>query len=476
MSTNPALTLRKVVKGEPDIYRDGEKWSAVTFNDGLVAETQDQTVFSRLRAAKASDSPVELTTERRASGQIVILECVIHAPRPESPVSPAAPTSPPAPVSAPVSPGTLARIEPRPTGYISTAAQLVNEMARLGRDYNIITPVMSIAELPPYVKINFASVKIDTTIVNQTTGKGTDTYYSKKIHRANERSLSKNGLLKFAQAIGITWDQIAPIPPFHIQYVWGWFYNGHYTATDGKDAPAFGSKRLDLSEGSSDAKGMSPDQLKQQRHFGNEICESLAMERAIRMALNLPLLLTEEYLSREFLVPRAQIVPDYEDPDFKKLIFERAFGARQMLYAPAQAAPMLSAPMTEDSWSATAASTSAAALPSPAPAASAPGDQSQWPEGARFVADVKKKREGHGDKGPWVLWEVQATTGEVWTTFKDKLSNDAMKAKGLGRPIMVEFEENDPEKYPGQLTLTAVRICDPAEPPLPFTEAPKGGF
>lgn len=480
MSTQSTTTERRVIKGES--LKDPQSGQltgryAITFDDHVTAETDDAAIAKAARAALDQGRPVEVEIEKSPSGVMQILELRLLDPKPRR--------EEPAPQAAP--PAALARRPDLPQGLIESPTKLAEQMEAMAKHYNVLSPAIAVANMAPGYGANLAIVQIDATVEfndKKTSGAGADTYWSKSIHQdPSKRSLNKQGLLKIANAAGIQWDRAncRRLDDGSQRNYWHWQYAGAIRTHDGQLQPVQGSRELDLRDGAAEATAMTPDQLKRARAFGNEICETKAMERAIR-SLGVRQAYHVDELKKPFVVVRFSFTPDMSDPEIKKLVTERAISGMGQLYEspapPVTSAPALPPPaVTEDPFAtASPASTGSAPVSGAAAAAAASSSGPKWPADAKFIVEVKVKREGETNGRGWKLYEVAAKGGETWTTFSSSHLKDIEFAREKGWPVRIEAEERDPEKYPGQLTITAVAIIDPRQQDLPLDGQPKGGF
>jgi hypothetical protein len=450
-----AAPVRYVLAGklEENVY-------LITLDGGEVVQTIDEAIATAANAAMRKKQALVVDLERPAGAKYSVIAELRLATNEE--IAAAAPATTEKPTGL-AKPGSSAVAAPAiPTGLISDPLKLTEQLQALGRHYNVISPMIAVSQFAPGYGVNLVVVSIDSKIVDETTGRGTDTYHSKKIHKPNERALSKNGLLKISQALGIQWAPPKRLDDGSEANRWQWQYYGVVRNYDGQLQPVTGSRELDLRTGSAEAAGMSDGQLKVARTFGNEICETKAMERAIRNYVRQ--VYTVEELAKPFLIPRFSFTPDMSDPEIKKLVTERALNGMSSLYPP----PAVEMP------SSAAAPAAAAALPAPKsnpfaePPKSAspaiPGAAADFvlPDDAKFIADIKQLRTGERkDKTKWALRQVTATTGEAWTTFEDKHVAVAEEAKAKGWPVRIVDKENT--EYPDQLNIGAITLIDPRQ-------------
>jgi len=232
---------------------------------------------------------------------------------------------------------TLAPAPKLPHGLIMQPEELSNQLQAMSQHYNVLTPAIAISQLAPGFGANLAVVQIDSTITldeKRTSGTGPDTYWSKFIHKdGNVRSLNKSGLQKIAQALGIQWDprECRRVDNGRERNYWHWKYVGYVRTHDGNLQTVSGSRELDLRDGAAEATEMtSSSQLQKQRAMGNQMCETKAMQRAIRTFVRQSY--TVDELKKPFLIVRFSFTPDMSDPEIKKLVTQQAMAGIGALY------------------------------------------------------------------------------------------------------------------------------------------------
>jgi hypothetical protein len=364
-----------------------------------------------------------------------------------------------------------------PTGLIEDPLKLTEQLDALSRHYNVISPMIAVSEFAPGYGVNLVVVKIDSTITDEATGRGVDTYFSKKVHKANERALNKSGLMKISQALGIQWTAPKRLDDGSQANYWHWQYFGFIRTYDGQMQPVTGSRELDLRTGSAEASGMSEGQLKVARTFGNEICETKAMQRAIRNLVGQSY--TVEQLAKPFLIPRFSFKPDTSDPAIKLEMTRMAMGGASQLYAPAEApampaattaAPALAAPVKSnpfDDAPAVAGSTANVG-------GSTVTTNTNTPIGGRKVKDVAV-RTGTNARGPWTLAIVTFDDDTKASTFKAEHRAIAEAAMSKGSWVKATIESSD--SHPDRNDLKAIEHLDGTQPDLPITgDAKDAGY
>lgn len=433
----------------------------LTFDDGLVAITKDEAIATSAASAKRQGVALQLELETRTDGQPPLIIELKPAPKQEVVRHESA-------AAKPVTQA-LAKTPAIPVGLIVDPQELTAQLDALRQHFNVISPMIGVSQFAPGYGVNLVVVRIDPTITDEKNGRGVDTYKG-KIHGANERALNKSGLLKISQALGIQWAAPKRLDDGSQANYWHWQHYGWIRTYDGQMLPVTGSRELDLRNGSAEAAAMSAGQLPVARTFGNEICETKAMERAIRNFVAQSY--TVEQLQKPFLIPRFSFTPDMADPEIKKLVTQQAMSGMGALYPPSAPAmptdahPALPAPAT------TTAATPAAARLNPfaePAAATAKAGEPQRPIGGLKVAEVKSHTGvGRNDK-PYTKTTVVFDTGESGVTFSGSITETANKAKKAGQWVKATLEDN--EQYPDQQNLKALEILDGTQPDLPIAEA-----
>jgi hypothetical protein len=115
-----------------------------------------------------------------------------------------------------------------------------------------------------------------------------------------------------------------------------WQYVGKYREIGGIWISEVGSKRIDLRDGSAQIKGMTPEQLSQERGTMFEKAESKAMNRMIRKALGIKPSYSEEEASWPFVVIRPMLVVNLSDPMQRAMYLADAMGSSAALFGNAE--------------------------------------------------------------------------------------------------------------------------------------------
>lgn len=231
----------------------------------------------------------------------------------------------------------LARIEESARQSITDTTALTVRIREWQEMAHVLTPVVQVSALAPQHAVNIAVVLIDSRIDDQ--GIGAETYGLKKDGRglpwlkADERAIGKTGLLKISAAAGISWDAALSgrTDDRKERYYWEYKAVGSYVGFDGRPQTILGTFELDLRDGSPALKGFTPAQIDATRKSGLRICESKAINAAVR-ELGIKQKYTVKELEKPFVILRTAFIPDMKDPMQRQLVAERALGGASALY------------------------------------------------------------------------------------------------------------------------------------------------
>ena len=172
---------------------------------------------------------------------------------------------------------------------------------------------------------------------------GPDVYFSRTYHKPGEVSLTKTALYALARAASLQVTDSLRVDdgkrPFVRKFV---AHVRLYT----QDGPVTfpGSRELNLEDGSDQIKHLKPAQVSVQRARINELCETFAIERAIRGALSLQGSYTQKALAKPFFIAKCELYLDPNDPDQKALALKLYEQAQQALFGPAPVPVQLAPP------------------------------------------------------------------------------------------------------------------------------------
>lgn len=231
----------------------------------------------------------------------------------------------------------LVKLEQSANVAITSAATLTERIREWQTVAHVLTPAIHVSALAPQHAVNVAVVKISAETDDR--GIGDDTYGLPKQGKGlpwlgqGERAIGKVGLLKIAAAAGISWDpdRSGRTDDRKERYYWEYQAVGTYIGFDGRPQTLIGTFELDLRDGSPALKGFSPAQIDATRRSGLRICESKAMNAAIR-TLGLKQKYTVQELQKPFVILRTSFIPDMNDPMQRQMVAERALGSSRVLY------------------------------------------------------------------------------------------------------------------------------------------------
>ncbi|MBW2264514.1 MAG: hypothetical protein JRG91_21315 [Deltaproteobacteria bacterium] len=192
---------------------------------------------------------------------------------------------------------------------------LEGAMHALASQANLIAPIVALDHIPVFHEVSLRVVSIDPA--------------SETFEVQGGRALSKTALAKLSQAARISWDSQksgriddgSDSLYCHFRAVGYWpdFSGTHVLEISGE-------KQLDLRTGSpmvARLGGEDKKQVLEMRAFILEHAESKARNRAIRQALALKSKYTEDELGRPFVVPTLIETGRCDDPELKRLYFEK---------------------------------------------------------------------------------------------------------------------------------------------------------
>jgi hypothetical protein len=480
-SSTPTMdTPRTLLAGEIDRVRNVY---VLTLDGNEIVETTDESIASAAANARRAGRSFTVELEANPAGGRQLLVELKLVPANGAAASPQ-PANTAIAKSAPPPAQPIVRRSDIPTHLISQPRELAEQLEQMQRDYNVLSPAIAVSQMAPGYGANLAVVKIDPTVTfnkekDPSSGTGPDTYYSKFMFQGDEqkRALNKQGLLKISQAAGIQWD------PHHCRrlddgrerFYWRWQYYGGIRTHDGQWQPLTATRELDLRDGAGEAGQMTANQLVQARARGNEICETKAMERAIR-GLGIRQVYTVDELKKPFLIVRFSFTPDMSDPEIKKFVTQQAMSGIGALYSTSAAAPALPPPPADevdDDIDATMQSLSAdektarrhtetsapPAKAKPDPFAETPN----WPT----VAKVEKASGKQGKTGrDWTRYDVTFSTGEIASTFSQTMQQ--LIDEAVTQKAAVKYSTSPNEGYNDKIETFA--IVDTRQGSLPMEE------
>jgi len=460
----PRFVIRGTLNETSGIY-------TLFLDNGTEVDTDSSEIATAASGYAKAKKPLTIETELR-NGRHVITELAVAPTPAPKPTEAAEPVKPDAVATRSAAAGARPEL---PSGAISDPRALTTEMSALARHYHVMSPSIAISQMAPGYGANLAVVQIDPTVVMDKAGNGAgpDCYYSASLLKdSTKRALNKQGLLKISQAAGVQWvpTQCKRLDDGSQRNLWQWQYVGVIRTHDGALQTIQGSRELDLRDGSSEAAGMKGDQLTKARAVGNQLCETKAMQRAIR-TLGIRQVYTVEELKKPFLIVRFSFTPDMADPEIKKAVTLQAMGGIGALYAPPEAPVLPALPETTGSIDDAAGRSTETSAATPAkkvnpfaeqaPAADAAGSM---PDGSTTIMEVKRDKGTNAKtQRPWVRYDVTFATGEIASTFSQSLQqlvDDAQQQKARVRITTTEREGyND--------SLDSLEIVDKRQQSLP---------
>jgi hypothetical protein len=231
----------------------------------------------------------------------------------------------------------LARITASASQMITTPTMLADRIREWREIAHVLTPAVQISAIAQQYEIAVSVVVLDTTVDKR--GIGPEVYSLGEDGRGvpwlsrGECAIGKVGLLKISQAAGVTWDPryCGRTDDRRERYYWEYKAVGSYVDFTGASQTIQATFELDLRDGSPALKGFTGPQIDATRRAGLRICESKAMNAAIR-----ELGIRQKYqikdLEKPFVIFRVMFVPDMKDPMQRRLVTERALAGSAALY------------------------------------------------------------------------------------------------------------------------------------------------
>ena len=232
-------------------------------------------------------------------------------------------------------------LPPAPTADI---AEFAYQVRALKKHVNLICPANAVPEVPALHKMGWALVEVDTAMDGNNGSQvyHSDTYHGKRTqdHGKTKVSLTKIALLNLLDAaggrmLGATRDDDGADPLFRRMTAVISIYG-----IDG-ERPFTGSREMDLRPGSEQIKHLTPKQIAGQRARINELCETYALERAIRVALSLQGSYALSELKKPFFIFKLVRHLDMGDPDQKALALKIHEQSVQSLFGAQRQKPAL---------------------------------------------------------------------------------------------------------------------------------------
>ena len=222
------------------------------------------------------------------------------------------------------------------------ATQPKSELAKYDpKDYNVLLPTFAMAERPEGARKSVSIVTIDVT--KDADGK----FASGDVYAlpGGKVSPTKVALNRLSAAAGVSILALERVDDRSRAHVYGYRARVRIIDPDGIPREGMGTKEIDLSDGGKDyteivTKAEKPDkygktrdpdsQILEARKFGAEICETKALNRALRQILALKSGYTIDELRRPFVVPR--LILDTTDPQAKQAVIQGMMAAQASMY------------------------------------------------------------------------------------------------------------------------------------------------
>lgn len=152
------------------------------------------------------------------------------------------------------------------------------------------------------------------------------------LDRRGELALTKIALDKLAHLAGIEWSDVSKVDdgtnPCYAHYK----AKGTMLDIDGTERVVELSRPINLTDGSPEAKAMTPAQLAKARQNISMLSESKCKNRVIRTLLGLPQSFRPAELQKPFMV--LKIVPDMNDPEVKRMVQAKMMHLEKYLFVP----------------------------------------------------------------------------------------------------------------------------------------------
>ena len=227
-------------------------------------------------------------------------------------------------------PNALARVNAgAPLAPIASVADLVRTFDELKANTNLLAPMVSVTEIQAFHQVSVRVLKFNPDPF------GPDCYHSKVFHKQGEVSLSKTALLQILAASGghvlpPTRNDDGSDPHYcsMTQQVVVKDYDGEW-----RTCPP-GTKAMDLRAGSAAIDHLQPKQIKVARHRIVELCESMALERAVRGTWSIQGSYTNAEMGKPFVVTKLVRAWDLNDPEQKAAAMREAENSTFALFGP----------------------------------------------------------------------------------------------------------------------------------------------
>lgn len=274
-----------------------------------------------------------------------------------------------------------------------TPTELVERIRTIREQAHVLSPAVTAASIPDYVRINTVVEAIDVTF-DPKTGRGNDVYFQPSIHKSKkvgsgdnatfeplEVSLNATAIKRMMAAAGVNVTHSEEIPTGERNY-WKWQSRGKIRDFDGswRELPP-GTAEIDLRDGSAQigewtaeawakreaeseerkrglpenqkwkAKpqpigGWTGDRVMSARRFGLRLAEAKSLN-ALGRNFGLKQVYSIDELRKPFVIFRATFNHDTSDPAIKQMLSAAELGATNLLY-PGTALPAAAAATAEE--------------------------------------------------------------------------------------------------------------------------------
>ena len=221
-----------------------------------------------------------------------------------------------------------------PTGPLSKVEEFNAAVARAEGQANLLLPIQRLDHIPPMMSISMRVVQIDPRPQQK------EVYRGKAFCGPNEVALTKVGISKLWTNAGGQIVQSYRTDDRSDPLYCSWCAVGEITLLDGHRVQQIANKEIDLRDGSSEAKTMTPRQLAEARRHISTVCESKALNRMVRGILSLKQKYNVSEIQRPFVVPALVLTPDMSDPEIRRMVTAKALGVTEALYGPVSAHPL----------------------------------------------------------------------------------------------------------------------------------------
>ncbi|MGE0493226.1 MAG: hypothetical protein AB7S38_28720 [Vulcanimicrobiota bacterium] len=208
---------------------------------------------------------------------------------------------------------------------------------------NLIHPVQASKRTSPFHVARLSIVKASTK-------ESDGDYYTSSFTKPGEGALTKQFLMRLANAAGINWNgrESGPVPSGDPDIV---IYKavGWYIGADGQRVSIVGTKEIDTRDNGAEVKRLQASGKKKDWEIQKELAsirqhrmalaETKAKLRAIREVLNIKSKYNIRDLEKPFVIPHIDFNPDLTDPAVRQLTAAGGMQAIQNLFGPPQDEP-----------------------------------------------------------------------------------------------------------------------------------------